>query len=483
MRRGDEGSGTGGYSEGQSKATSDAGSELGRSKALTREEREAKYNEARLRIFGTQDPESQDPAKAIGDTDHSRSSSSSGKKKTRKRNDDDDFEPRSQFPQYYANSSAFPNPGYGDGTFYFPQYSGMMTGASQYTVPQTASPPPMMYPAGYASADPSGQMQYINAQQYVSPPVNNGMNASNYVQSPTGNFDLSSQFQQVMSFSAATPQLMAPKTQSPNYAASQQQAWQSSYDPAAYGYAQPGPPAQYPDRSKSSPAQSANNVPYAYGQMPNPGLQNGAKSQHPLPGSFNRQPPQFNPQTQAFIPGSGRSGSMPMPGPQINSPYPNPFGMPPNSMQQYRTTPQVHGMQQRHTPPISSNSTYSSPSGHGGIQMHNAHTSGLSYPPPNFGPPHSAPPATFTLNNRSQQQTLSSMENRSLVHPLPLPPNPESSIAKWGTPSHLPPKPPTPTDPHPHKYIDINKGLPTRQPMPGLSMPRGFLGGQGPSGS
>jgi hypothetical protein len=51
--------------------------------------------------------------------------------------------------------------------------------------------------------------------------------------------------------------------------------------------------------------------------------------------------------------------------------------------------------------------------------------------------------------------------------------------AKWGTPAHLPPKPPPPKSLEPLKFHEINRGLPT---YPGLPLPRiggasGFGGG------
>lgn len=44
-------------------------------------------------------------------------------------------------------------------------------------------------------------------------------------------------------------------------------------------------------------------IPYAYGQLPSTANPADPKSQHPIPGSFNRHA--FNPKTQSFVPATG----------------------------------------------------------------------------------------------------------------------------------------------------------------------------------
>lgn len=44
-----------------------------------------------------------------------------------------------------------------------------------------------------------------------------------------------------------------------------------------------------------------NSIPYAFGQLPSTANSADPKSQHPIPGSFNRH---LNPKTQSFVPGS-----------------------------------------------------------------------------------------------------------------------------------------------------------------------------------
>lgn len=65
-------------------------------------------------------------------------------------------------------------------------------------------------------------------------------------------------------------------------------------------------------------------IPYAYGQLPAHINPHDPKSQHPIPGSYNRHA--FNPKTQSFVPGNGMSPVQPPMGP-YNMPVP-PHGSP-----------------------------------------------------------------------------------------------------------------------------------------------------------
>ncbi len=51
------------------------------------------------------------------------------------------------------------------------------------------------------------------------------------------------------------------------------------------------------------PMPGAPPIPYPYGQLPSTVNPADPKSQHPIPGSFNRHA--FNPKTQSFVPGNG----------------------------------------------------------------------------------------------------------------------------------------------------------------------------------
>lgn len=132
--------------------------------------------------------------------------------------------------------------------------------------------------------------------------------------------------------------LSNPPQQFPEY---QQMPMQSYGSPAMQPSPQPGaswvqPPFQPSPRlgqqyANSNPQQrtpvQGTTIPYAYGQLPASASTNPAdpKSQHPIPGSFNRHA--FNPKTQSFVPGGGavsRSGSQQ--GSQHGSPQPMRYG-------------------------------------------------------------------------------------------------------------------------------------------------------------
>jgi hypothetical protein len=473
MRRG-EGDGVSGQSTtansaGASKAASEIGGDGKKDKSnMTREEREKQYAEARLRILGAAEPDPEDANKAANENDLSRTSSASGKKnKPKKRKDDDDFQPRSQFPEYYGGQAY--NPGYGDGSFYFPQYaSGMMTTAQQpYLMQPTASPQPVAYSSGY---DPTSPMQYMAPQQY-GPQPSNAATAQTYSQTSSGQYELSQQLAN-MSFGPQNQVNQPQKTgSSPNYPTGQpQQAWSTSpYDSQQYLYPQQQQPVygQYPDRS---PGQAQATIPYPYGQLPASSHLSG-KMQHPLPGSFNRQ--QFNPATQAFIPGGvGRGGPMQIPT-QANAYYGQfPMNSTP-SMQTYRpSSGPPSGPYARPSPSKSNTNAYPSPAMQHPVQAYVNNgatptmpfsTMAASY---NQGPTQSQP-QSYSAHNETRPMPGLGATTGQLAHPLPqalnaqLPNkvNSESSIAKWGTPASLPPKPPTPTDPRPVKFRAMVPGL------------------------
>jgi len=82
--------------------------------------------------------------------------------------------------------------------------------------------------------------------------------------------------------------------------------------------------AYSPSRGSPNPG----GIPYAYGQLPANANPNDPKSQHPIPGSYNRQP--FNPKSQTFVPSNGIPMQPPNPygsssphhgSPQFNSPH------------------------------------------------------------------------------------------------------------------------------------------------------------------
>jgi hypothetical protein len=413
---------------------SDSGNDGKDKAALTREEREARYREARQRIFGAE-TEEPDATETVGsgedkdkEKDISRSSSASGKKKTKKQRnyDDDDFQARSRFNVYYPQQYAVP--GYtAENVVYYDGYSGAAPNA-QFAGMNPGASPPATYGNPYpVMTSPETQSQYgWTGQQY--PPQNGSAMYPTYGQMQPG-YDLSAEFQRGMSFqspvmpSQVTPKMantpMAPYQepfQQPQQMASNpswpQMNQQPQYPMGQAPFAAPGPN----NRPMSAPQQQ----PYAYGQFP-PNPYNGQpnRNQHPIPGSYNRQ--QFNPQSQAFIPG-GRN---------------LPFQMQPNMGQ---GPPQMNGygsFQMQGQPPMSNQMPRMSPSA--------AST-------PSFGSPQSMHGNGSASMNRMTSQSGEQASSRI--------PSGASSIAKYGTPSHLPAKPPAPHQPPAPKFdiSSLNRG-------------------------
>jgi hypothetical protein len=469
MRRGEDGksgTNTAANSEGPSKTTSEAGAVSGsdggnegnegetRDKSsLTREEREARYREARQRIFGSSENgegDSAEPNGSLEGKDVSRSSSASGKKKSKKqRNYDDDFEARSRFNVYYPQQ--YPIPGFGgEQTVYYSPYSGQMHNA-QYPGVASNMSSPSNYGTGYPVMIPQdAQAQYgWSGQQYAPSAAPMG-----YVsQGPTQNgYDLSSEFQRSMSFqNTGIPSQMTPTMANPSMATYQDTyspqpmsmngGWSPMNQQVTYPVAQPPYQNGNDSRPMSAPGQGPLTGQYPYGQFPSSaytGMPN--RNQHPLPGSFNRQ--QFNPQSQAFVPG-GRNMPYQMP----TNAAPSPQGMNGYATYQMSAVSQMPNQMQNVSPPLGQMQAYGSPNG-----MHNnnsgaskSNSLGASQPPQlsnSQAAPSSSPPS----------QTNSSTKPA------------HSSIAKWGTPAHLPPKPPVPSQP---QYFKAN--LPGRD---NFSLPR-----------
>ncbi|EON62867.1 hypothetical protein W97_02092 [Coniosporium apollinis CBS 100218] len=457
MRRGDGGKNASGVntstnSEGASKATSEAegsdgGEGEGKSKAaLTRQEREAKYNEARLRIFGNVEETKADGEIAAEekdrDKDASRSSSASGKKKGKKQrgNNDDGFEARSQFVSYYGPSQAAA--GYSEEDMYYGTYPAMMPPAQYPAMPSNASPPIAYNGTFPYMAQQGAQRQYCWPQNYTAgTPVIGGQSYS-----PPAQYDLSASFQTAMqSFQMVnTPPQGSAKMTMPSPPLANYPAFQPQSQPLQPSWAQPQyqnayqlPQMQYPQMGYTDPSgmptnqgqlqQQQQQQQHMYGQYPTSPYQNGKpprNSQHPLPGSYNRQ--QFNPQSQAFVPG-GRAGPAPMHGTiPIGSPsmsgYSNfPLQMSPQLPRQSPATPQLPSFSSNRATQSTNNG--SAPKGTAGTAQPFSHP--LPQPLAQKSPKPATSPATTG----------------------------QSSIAKWGTPAHLPPKPPPPVSMQPPKGL------------------------------
>ncbi|TFB04234.1 R3H domain-containing protein 2 [Trichoderma ghanense] len=297
MRRGQDEEG-GAASTGASKATSEIGSESKdkqplAAQKLSREEREEIYKVVRQRIFGsTEDTTSEVDGEAgisrTSSVSANRSSTSKkGKTPVKQRRDDDadGFDSRRQYTPYWGSQqqtwvSQAPNQ-------YIPQASAQFTPQPAPSYPAQVAP---MY--GQQPGYPAVQGMASNAApQYQVPPQ--------YAPQPV--------------------QQRYPPNASPMTAygspilpgAPPSQNWQPGFSPAPYPPRGPTPNGPH----------SQNGIPYPFGQLPANTNPHDPKSQHPIPGSYNRNHA-FNPKTQSFVPGSNG-----MPPPPMQPPHP-PFTAP-----------------------------------------------------------------------------------------------------------------------------------------------------------
>ncbi|KAM0491251.1 hypothetical protein ACHAP8_010825 [Fusarium lateritium] len=286
MRRGQDSEG--GPSAGPSKPASENGSDAkdkpAANQKLTREEREELYKLARERIFGS----SEESIAEDGDNGISRASSVSAKDKSiagkrgkpgkQRRDDSDSFDSRHHYTPYWGPQQQTwvpqpqymppPNPQYGAQAPPGAAYQGHMGPVYTQQGPGYPSmpgmPPSQPYP------------------QYSVPPYPPQASQQRY---PPGGSPMTN-------YGAPVPP-----------AGSQQPAWQPGF----------APPAQLQQRGGTPTGpQGHMGIPYAFGQLPANINPHDPKSQHPIPGSYNRNHA-FNPKTQSFVPGSGMA---PVPPPQ-----------------------------------------------------------------------------------------------------------------------------------------------------------------------
>ena len=492
----DSGAGTTESSVVPSKATSENGddsqqgtgvvspteSNLAKDKSsLTREEREARYKEKREELFGPQSENADSPEES---KEVSRASSRNEKKKKSKhKKDDDGFEARSQFNAYYPNLPYSVNPYDPAATGAF--YNGFNIQQSN-TPNQQGMPGATMMQQGYQH----GYQSMPNMQGYSTamgqPPMMtsySGQPTQGYSQQnpQTYNQETPTQFYAQlhpgMAMGQQSPAISSPSMNSaqvsrPQSQMSDQQWQQNGY---ANGYQQPQPQPQfYPPGPPS--------VSYPYGQLPyQPGFQ--SKAAHPLPGSYNRSA--FNPATRAFVPGSG---SMPQQQPVTGPGY----GSMPPQPQSYGNSP---------NPAMMRNPTISYPNGNL-QQPYNTQAQSYAQPPSypqmpqmvgsynsNTGSQDQSP-KQYTQNNNNRKASSPPQQSGSYNNNSPVQQN---SLSKWGTPAHLPPKPPpvdTPSLPEAQHSLPMNNQFGVNvqaqvvnggQPMPSFhngvySMPR--VGGQ-----
>ncbi|KAI0395432.1 hypothetical protein F5Y17DRAFT_456994 [Xylariaceae sp. FL0594] len=294
MRRGEDG-GSGQVSTNASKATSEVGSD-GKDKTIakekmTREEREEAYKIARERIFGSSADKAAEPGTENGDANGlSRASSVSARDKStmgkrgktgkQRRDDSESFDSRSQYVRYFPPAVQMSPYEYGPAGL---QYGVQVPQQYQYQTPtaQVYQPAPQGYPPMMAN---NGYQQYANvpiypSQSHAMPPR---------YSSTTG--------------SGGAAGYVAPTQTTP------QQTWQPVYNQT------PSPPLyqHYPNRGPQPQAQANAGqmpIPYPFGQLPANANPHDPKSQHPIPGSYNRHA--LNPKIQSFVPSNGISPVQP----------------------------------------------------------------------------------------------------------------------------------------------------------------------------
>ncbi|KAI1922207.1 hypothetical protein LOZ12_000625 [Ophidiomyces ophidiicola] len=357
--------------------------------ALTREEREAKYQEARERIFKdfSESKPLESPNSAEQSANVSRSNSRAGRKKNRQRTPhDDSFEARSQYSPYYAGiqyaSSQMASNGSGhDPTIAQNNYmlgQPVGLGLSQTNQPGT------FYPS------------------FSSNPAFPNMSAGTMPQNTWQNVPISAH--QYPNFYQGNQVPMMPQQQSSTRSSP---GMNLHTLPAGLQYSQ-SPPWTQPlyQANYSSPAMQRNpqaghwpnnvtthnQVPYQYGQSQSQTYQHTPVSNtppHPLPGSFMRST--FNPQSRSFAPSS--------------------------TLSQSRYSDVAIGSSPNHN-------SYGTASSQWVASLHdNSNRFQNKNPGPQFHKP---------LNTTSSGQALNASRHDDN----------QNSIAKWGTPSHLPPKPP-----------------------------------------
>jgi hypothetical protein len=278
MRRGQDGAG-GLASAGASKPASEDGSD-GKDKLpasnqkLTREEREEMYRVARERIFGNTE-------ETVAENDEngmSRASSVSANKSNvgkrakankQRRDDSDSFDSRNQYTPYWGpqQQTWVPQPQ--------PQYGPVPPASNQFN-----GQPPMGYSAPVPPSYPHQAAPYPGAPGMMPGAACPTYPMPSYPPQPGP---------------PRYPPGGSPMTSygSPVASGPPQQSWpQPSMNAPAY-------PPRGP--AATGPVNSAG-VPYLYGQLPANANPHDPKSQHPIPGSYNRNHA-FNPKTQSFIPG------------------------------------------------------------------------------------------------------------------------------------------------------------------------------------
>ena len=411
------GSEDGDESQKVSGVASPTGSTAAKDKATqTREEREAKYKEARDRIFADykERENGEGNPSTEASTQASRASSVNGRKKKKNNNknsEDDGFQARSAFNVVYPNRP--PVMAYDQGlgsTTYFNYYSQQQNGSQVFPpgfgqnypgqqfqpIQQPQFYPGQMFPSGPMPANngmmiqPGAQQQFVNYQYPPQPIMNQYYPQMQQTQNQMS-FQPSMQPSMMPSPNMYNATMSRPESQMSNQSWGQNNM-QNPYQvyPAPQSSYQPQAP---PQAMQQGPMTSSNNpaMPYAFGQLPYQSPSPSGPNAHPVPGSYNR--PTFNAQSQPFVP--GKTVTM-------------------NSGADFGGRQASHMGAYPGSPQGNSGPSYLQPGMQHGQLM------------PALGNPSSASPRKASTQNSQAPSPATG-----------------STISKWGTPS-LPPKPPPP---------------------------------------
>ena len=382
---------------------------------LTREEREAQYEAARKRIFADVPETNENNTGGESSASISRSSSASGKKRGHKQRTpkDDSFEARSQFNAFY------PGMPYANNQTHFGRQQNVSYPQQPYTPVAQAN----SAGSGYASPVPSfqsfDQQQYGQIPQYGMGPVQFGQQigwpmmqneqSGGYYPYDPSNVGAATMPQQSPNMSSPPINQYAQPLQ--QYGAPSTPWSQSPYQNSFQqnSVAMNSPPVHWPQYPSQGPmpAMTGTPSPYQYGQYPQQYGAGTPNGQHPLPGSFNR--PAFNPQIRSFVPNTG-SARFPAQSPS----------QPPN---------------------------FHSPGQTRSNKASDMASQGSGFP---------ARPVQPGGLNRNQSQSTPNTQSSSNSD------DQDSIQKKWGTPAHLPKKPP-PSEVPSAFDIDSTPPLPSQQ--------------------
>lgn len=347
-----------------------------------------------------------------------------GKTGKQRRDDSESFDSRSQYqPYYHPHQPNWTTPQYIP--INHPQYGSPVQQPYQGPMPpQAYAPPAQAYPAMNPTMMPNNAFPQYSNMPVVS--VNHGL------MTLTEEANIFSKYppQAQPTPPRYTPSNSSMGTYGGPVPSPPHQPWQPTFapvPPSSSPYQSRAPPPPPPSQPQPQPqpqpqvqgSPGSIGIPYAFGQLPANANPHDPKSQHPIPGSYNRHA--FNPKTQSFVPSNGMM--------QVQPP------MPPYNMG-------GHGSPQVGSPHLAY-SGYSSPAppqpyvgGPGyGMSRQGSNSSLPAYHPTQHIPQH--PSAHLP-------QVPPQMPNKPSIPPPPTGPGQNySHLPAFGNPATLPQKPPS----------------------------------------